>query len=164
MVRQKVVLTEEELRDYFREHKEEFLSPRKVKLSLILMRDREKLRSLRADISQGKRGFSRVARRHSLGPNAGKGGDMGMVKYEDLNRRIRDVVENLEPGEMSSVFSLEGGYALVRLDEEMTGRGKDAFSRVRDKVQKQAYARKVRERYQEYVDKLRSKAVVDIRL
>ena len=164
MVRQKVVVTEKELRSYFRKHKSEFLPPREVSLSLILMRDAQKLQSLRESISLGDRSFSRVAERHSRGPNADKGGDMGMMAFRDLQEKLRDVVRELEPGEMSSVFPYRGGYALLRLDKELSGSGKEAFSRVRDKVRKKAYTRKVRRRYEEYVDKLRSKAVVEIRL
>ncbi|MCF8085504.1 MAG: SurA N-terminal domain-containing protein [Desulfohalobiaceae bacterium] len=164
MVRQKVVVTEKEIRGYFRKNKSEFLAPREVSLSLILMRDREKLQSLRAGISRGEKSFSRVARRHSRGPNAEKGGNMGMVTFKDLQEKLRDVVRGLEPGEVSSVFPFQGGYALLRLDQELSGGGEEAFSRVRDEVRKKLYARKVRQRYEEYLDKLRSKAVVDIRL
>jgi peptidyl-prolyl cis-trans isomerase SurA len=164
MVRQKVVVTEQELRDYFGKHKQELLPPREVDLSLILMRDRAKLTSLRAEIEQGKREFSRIAQRHSRGPNAEKGGDMGMVAFQDLHGKLKDVVRGLEAGQMSRVFSFRGGYALLRLNRELSGGGEEAFSRVRDRVREKAYAKKVRRRYREYVDKLRSKAVVDIRL
>jgi len=162
MVRNKVVLTEEELRRYYREHKEEYLYPRKVRLSLILIRDRERLEELRRRISSGELSFSRAARQYSRGPGAESGGDLGFVQWKDLSQTMRDVLKGLDPQQISSVFSLKGAYALVRLEEMKSGEGE--FSRVKDQVREKLYARKVRQRYREYVDKLRSEAVIDVRL
>lgn len=164
MVRQKVVLTEEEVRSYYKEHKDEFLPPSEVELSLILMQERQALKALRARIRQGEITFSQAARRHSVGPGAGQGGNMGTMAFDDLNRQLRDIVRDLEPEQVSRVFPFRNAYALVRLEKMQTSRGEDAFSRVREEVRQEAYSRKVRQRYEEYVDKLRSKAVIDIRL
>lgn len=164
MVRQKVVLTEEEARSYYKEHKDDFLPPSEVELSLILMRDRQELKTLRARIRQGEMTFPQAARRHSVGPNAGEGGNMGVVAFDDLNKQLRDIVRDLEPEQVSRVFPFRNAHALVRLEKMQSSRGEKAFSRVRDKVRQEAYSRKVRKRFEEYVDKLRSKAVIDIRL
>ena len=161
-VRKNVVLTEQELRRYYREHKEEYLQPQEVRLSLILIRDRERLEELRHRIGSGETSFSQAARQYSLGPGAESGGDLGFVQWEDLSQTMRDVLQGLDPEQMSSVFPLKGGYALVRLEEMKSGGGE--FSRVKDKVREKVYARKVRQRYREYVDKLRSEAVIDVRL
>ncbi|MEF8823410.1 MAG: SurA N-terminal domain-containing protein [Desulfohalobiaceae bacterium] len=164
MVRQKVVLTEEEVRSYYKEHKDDFLPPSEVELSLILMRDRQELKALRAKIRQGEMAFSQAARRHSVGPNAGEGGNMGAVAFDDLNKQLRDIVRDLEPEQVSRVFPFRNAYALMRLETMQSSRGENAFSRVRDEVRQEAYSRKVRQRFEEYVDKLSSKAVIDIRL
>jgi len=164
MVQQKVVVTEQELRDYFEKHKRELLGPRRISLSLILMQDKQKLKALRARISKGELSFAEAARRHSRGPNADSGGDLGEMTSKDLSSGVRRVVQGLEPDEMSEVFSLKDGYAVVHLDKVLSSGKGDAFSRVRDKMRKKIYSRKVRQRYREYVGKLRSKAVIDIRL
>jgi len=164
MVRQKVVLTEEEVRSYFEEHKDDFLPPSEVELSLILMRDRQALKALRAKIRQEEMAFTRAAERHSVGPNAQKGGNMGTVAFDDLNKQLRDVVRDLEPDQVSRVIPFKDAYCLVRLERTQSSRGEEAFSRVREKVRQKAYSRKVRQRFEEYVNKLRSKAVIDIRL
>lgn len=164
MVRQKVVLTEEEVRSYYKEHKDEFLPPSEVELSLILTRDRQELKALRARIREGELAFSQAARRYSVGPGAAQGGNMGTVAFDDLNRQLRDVVRDLEPGQVSRVFSFRNAHALLRLETIQSSRGEEAFSRVRDEVRQEAYSRKVRQRFEEYVDNLRSKAVIDIRL
>jgi peptidyl-prolyl cis-trans isomerase SurA len=164
MVRQKVVLTEEEIRGYYEDNRDEFLPPSQISLSLILMRDGQKLRALRARIRRDRISFSRAAQHYSIGPNAKQGGSMGTVAFKDLNRKLKERVRDLEPGRMSPVFSFKDGYALVRVEEKHASRGEEAFSSVRDKVRRQLYRRKVRQRYKEYVDKLRSKAVIDIRL
>ncbi len=164
MVRQKVVLTEEEIRSYYKEHKNDFLPPSEVELSVILMQDRQELKALRAQIRQGELAFSQAARRHSVGPNAEEGGDMGAVAFDDLNKQLRNIVRELEPEQVSRVFPFRNAYGLVRLETMQSSRGEEAFSRVRDEVRQEAYSRKVRQRFKEYVDKLRSKAVIDIRL
>jgi len=164
MVRQKVVLTQEELRSYYKEHKDDFLPPSEVELSIILMRDRQELKTLRARIRQGEVAFSRAARRHSVGPGAEQGGNMGTVAFDDLNQQLRDVVLDLESGQMSQVFPFRNAQALLRLERMQSSQGEEAFSRVRDEVRQEAYSRKVRQRFEEYVDKLRSQAVIDKRL
>jgi len=164
MVRQKVVVTEQEMRRYFEEHRKELLGPRKVKLSLILTGEEKGLKALRERIRQEELSFSEAAKRHSRGPNADEGGNLGEMNTKDLSRKVRDVVQGLEPGKMSRVFPFRNGYALVRLDQVGSGEEGDAFSRVRDEVRKEVYSRKVRQRYRDYVEKLRSKAVIEIRL
>ncbi|MCF8030252.1 MAG: SurA N-terminal domain-containing protein [Desulfohalobiaceae bacterium] len=161
-VRKKVVVTEKELRRYYREHKEEYLQPREVHLSLILIRDRERLKELRGRISSGETSFSRAAREYSLGPRAESGGDLGFVQWKDLSQTMRDVLQDLDPGQISPVFPLKGGYALVRLEEMKSGGGE--FSSVKDQVREKVYTRKVRQRYREYMEKLRSEAVIEVRL
>ncbi len=162
MVQQKVVVTEEEMRRYYEENKDEFLDPAELELSLILMRDGEKLQDIRQEIEREEKDFSEAARDYSLGPGAEQGGYLGALQEEELDRGIREVVQDLESGELSQVFPLRGGYALLRL--ESRDYQDPSFSRVREEVHERIYSRKVEQRYEEYVSDLRSRALIEVRL
>jgi len=163
MVRQKVVVSEEEIATYFEEHKEQYVTPKKLHLRIILHPSRQKLRTVKERIEQGEISFTEAAGKHSQGPGADQGGDLGLVNWKDLRSTWKEAIGGLEPGDMSRVFSMQGNAALLKL-ESVQSRSSRQLSEVRDSIRQKIYSQKLKDRYEEYVQELRSKAVVDVRL
>jgi peptidyl-prolyl cis-trans isomerase SurA len=163
MVRQKVVVSEEEIKSYYRKHKDQFRSPKCYHLRLILMKDRKELERIRGRIAEGELAFAEAARKHSRGPGASEGGDLGMCPHKDLRSDWKQAVQDLQPGEMSAIFPLQGHHALLYVESLQPG-GTTPLSKVRGKIRDKVYQKKLQARFKSYIDQLRGKAVVDVRL
>lgn len=59
--------------------------------------------------------FETLAREHSEGPTAKRGGDLGMVKRGDFVKEFEEVAFQLEPGEMSDIVKSEFGFHIIQL-------------------------------------------------
>jgi peptidyl-prolyl cis-trans isomerase SurA len=163
MVRKKVVVTEEEIKEYYKNHKDKYRQDKSVRVSLLLLESKEKALSLRKDIAQGELSFARAAQKHSVGPGAKQGGDLGSLNWSDLGAKWKEALEGLEPREMSPVFDLQGKYAVLLLKSRKEGKEKP-LEEVRDEIHDLLYKPKLEQRFKEYMQQLRSKAVIDIRL
>lgn len=66
-------------------------------------------------IDQMKRGarFSDVARKYSEAPGASRGGDLGWMTLDQLDRGFQPVVLNMQPGQLSKPFKTAKGYHVL---------------------------------------------------
>jgi peptidyl-prolyl cis-trans isomerase SurA len=163
MVRQKVVVTEQEMQEYYQNNLDAYTKPRSVHLRLLLMQDRQELLSLRDRIRSGELSFTQAAREHSQGPGADQGGDLGRMDWADLANNWKEALKSVSADEMSDIFPLRGQFALLYVEKIHSG-GTRPLEEVRDQIRDRIYARKLEDRYQEYIQSLRSKAVLDVRL
>ncbi len=109
---------EEEVSQYYEEHKEEFLRPERVKVSQILFKNEEKaIETLKKLKNASEENFREVARRESLGVEAWKGGEMGVYERGQLPFEMEGVVFSLKEGELSPVLESSYGYHIFRLDK-----------------------------------------------
>jgi peptidyl-prolyl cis-trans isomerase SurA len=163
MVRQKVVVTEQEMQEYYQNNLDAYTKPKSVHLRLLLLQDRRELRTLRDRIRSGELSFPQAAREHSQGPGADQGGDLGRMDWADLAKNWKEALKNVTAHETSDIFPLQGQFALLYVEKIHSG-GTRPLEEVRDQIRDRIYARKLEDRYQEYIQSLRSKAVVDVRL
>ncbi len=163
MVRQKVVVSDEEIKAFYEKHQEQYVTPKRLHIRIILHPSQQKLRALKQRIEQGEISFAEAARKHSRGPGAEQGGDLGLVNWKDLGSTWKEQIEPLNPGDLSRVFSTQGNAALLKL-ESLHSSSSQQLSKVRDEIRQKIFSKKLKQRYQEYVQELRSKAVLDVRL
>lgn len=163
MVREKVLVTAEEIRSFYQEHKEAFRVPEKMHLKVLVLDDRGRLAGIRERIAGGNLDFGTAAARYSQGPAASQGGDLGFVRWQDLQARWRNALQGMEPGQLSPVFKFGEGYAVLQLAGIQPGAARP-LEEVRDRIRERLFAEKLRSRYDEYIRELRSKAVIDVRL
>lgn len=163
MVRQKIIVTKKEIREYYREHSDKYQTPQKCSICMIYLRDRNKLEDLRQKISNGKISFTNAANKYSLGPASEQGGCLGSINWNEMKEKWKNFLKNMHSGEISSTVPLQNGYGLFLLQSKKTRTTKPS-QEVRRKIRKKIYSRKLQERYQEYIDSLRSNALLKIRL
>ena len=163
MIRQKVVVTEEEEREYYQSHQEQFKQPGQVHLRLLVVSSRELLKELRQKIVNGSVSFAEAAREHSIGPGAEQGGDMGVLEWDDLGQVWKQALSGLEAQQTSRIFELRGHFALL-YPESITEANTVPFPQAQEAIRKRLYAQKLNNRFREYITQLRAKAVLDIKL
>jgi peptidyl-prolyl cis-trans isomerase SurA len=163
MVRQKVVVAEDEMRSYYEQHNDQFRRPKTVGLRIIVHPSRERVKQVRRAIASGEVSFAQAAASVSQGPGADQGGRLGSFAWKDLKPDWRRMLDGLEAGQMTPVFSLQGNAALLAV-EDVANKQVQPFEAVKDKIRQQIYGQKLEDRYQEYIQGLKEKAVIDLRL
>lgn len=163
MVRRKVVVTSEEIRQYYKEQQQEFQRQRRVHLGLILFGSQEQAEDVLARLKAGELTFAEAASAYSQGPGADQGGDIGKPAWQDLAEEWRNALSGLSEGETSELFFVQGRPALLKLMDEEAGEVLP-LSEVEDQIREKLMEPRLEERYAEYMEGLRGRALIDIRL
>jgi parvulin-like peptidyl-prolyl isomerase len=113
-----IKVEDNEVHEYYGLHKREFLQPERVQVSQILLATEEKaIEILKQLKTVSEEEFRELARKESLGPEASKGGKMGLFKPGQLPFEMEKVVFSLKEGEISPVVESSYGYHIFRLDK-----------------------------------------------
>ncbi|HVT61324.1 MAG TPA: peptidylprolyl isomerase [Thermoanaerobaculia bacterium] len=107
-----------EIERYYRQHRQEFSRPERVRLRQILTEDRKTAEQALREI-QGGADFALVARRLSRDPSANAGGYQGELSRRELPPAFVDVIFGLRPGEVSRVVAAEYGFHLFQVIERL---------------------------------------------
>jgi hypothetical protein len=114
-----IEVSDDEVRAYYEGHKKEFLAPERVRVSQILLETETRaVEVLRTLDSASEEAFRRTAREASVGPEAFKGGAMGVFKAGDLPYEMEKVVFALEEGRLSPVVESSYGFHIFRVDRK----------------------------------------------
>lgn len=122
-------VSDSHVRLYYRENRDEFMAPPRVKLRQIFFQlsdtptTRQRMQELRGTLQTIRRklkagqSFARLARRYSEDESTAKqGGLRGWVTPDDLPDRLASAAFNLEVGTLSNLVKTQQGYYLVYLD------------------------------------------------
>ncbi|MFO7729016.1 MAG: SurA N-terminal domain-containing protein [Desulfonatronovibrio sp.] len=163
MVRRKVLVTDEDIENYYKDNSSAYKQGSKVHLKVILVPEIEQARELREKISRGDIEFDEAAVQFSQGPNAQQGGDLGKVEWKKLAPQWQEAVESLEPGQLSRAFQVRDTGAIIKLLESQSDTVKP-LSAVKDQIREKIFETKLNQRFDDYIQGLREEAVIDIRL
>lgn len=176
MVTRKAVVTDEEIEEYYRKHKNELASgslvssePGGLHLRMIVFDSPQLAQEVREKIASGEFTFAQAARQYSVGPAADQGGDLGSVQIPDLVPELKAVASNLPPGQLSKPFSLSGKTALIVLQQEGEAPAPAPGSvppleEVREQIRAILEEPKMEKLFAEYTQRLRDQALIDIKL
>ena len=88
-----------------------------VDLGLLTVKDRALADRIRSSLLKGE-SFEKLAKEHSVGPGASRGGRLGNVPVTRLRGEFRRALANLAPNKPSQVILTEEGYTiLMRFDQ-----------------------------------------------
>jgi len=105
--------------------------------------------------------FSDVASRYSV-VALQTGGDLGWVHIDSVAGWMVDMIEPLEPGQLSAVHELPIGCTFVQLVERKQWRPV-SMEEVNAKLQQQIYERKLMEEYRDWMEQLRKRTFIERR-
>jgi hypothetical protein len=108
-----------EVHDYYEAHKKDFLKRGRIQVSQILVDSEEKAVSVLRRLERtGEREFRRLATEESIGPEASRGGLMGVFEQGDLPADMEKVIFALDEGRNSQVVESAYGFHIFRLDRK----------------------------------------------
>ena len=114
-------------------------------------------------IRSGKLSFEQAARQVSVGPRAQEGGDVGVVDWNSLDPTWQDRLSQLKPGDVSGLFEVNNGLkGQLKLLSMESGDGQ-TLEEATPQIERILREPKLQERFREYSEQLRKRAVVEIR-
>lgn len=166
-VGRKVVVTNKEIEDYYKAHKNEIFRRDGLHMALLVYPRNVNASSIAAQIASGALPFPDAARRYSIAPNKDKGGDMGPVEWERLNPEWNERLSKMKPGDVTDIFTINNGFKAQVYLFRPGATGPDApltLDEARPIIDGILRRPKAMERFDDYTRQLRSRAVIDIRL
>ena len=169
-IRSKIVAREGDIDKFMEENKELFESGEGYKISQIFFKlpkdDREKgvveekaatvLRKMKEGMN-----FSDLARQYSEDPSAPSGGDLGLLKKNQIAKEFSEALSVMKPGEVSSPFWTARGLHIIRLNEKI---GAKSPSEIKEDAKTALINKTFTERYNAWIKSLREKSFIEIRL
>lgn len=151
-VKSSFVIKDEELKNYYEEHKNEYYL---AKISHILLKTEEEANQVYGELSENN--FSELAKKYSKDQNSKESnGFLGEFKSGIFEKSVDEEIKKLNAGQISKPVKSKLGYHIIRVDEKKV----QPFSDVKDSIKTDILNKK----YQEYLKKLKDKAEVEINL
>ncbi len=160
----KLNITPADIRTYYGEHKDEFTSAAGVKVGMILIPEKEGETEAEKALAELKAGtpFADVAKRYSKDTRAQDGGSWGVIDPEEtFSEAIVTALAALKPGEYSGIVKLADQNYILYKESEVKAAVLPldaAWPKVEAKLRETRY----RQRMTEWIEALRSKAVLKI--
>lgn len=156
-------IKEEELRDYYEDHKVDYEQEEQVKASHILVEDEEKAQDIMDKIDEGE-DFQELALEYSTDPgSAERGGDLGFFGRGRMVPEFEEVAFDLEVGEISEPVESQFGYHIIKVTDEKEAQ-LTPFEEVRDEIERDILWDLEDDAWVEYREKIREEADIDIRI
>lgn len=162
LVQAKVVVTDTEIENRYKERKAEYSKNSGVQLSILLLPAGMSAEQMKADIEAGKTTFADAANKFSKGPGVGQGGDIGVIAWKDLAPEWSEALMGLKPGQITKPLKVQEFEALLQVTGIQAGE-ETPLEAVRDEIYQSLQEGKFDKAFQEYMEKLRQKAVIEYR-
>ena len=171
-VKSKIVIREEEIKDYYSNNKDKFSIIAEVHLATIFLKQEDPsnqeetvalLRKAEEIVFRLKKGedFGKMAREFSQGPGAEEGGDLGLFKTAQLDPELLKVLKGMSTGDVTRPIIRQAGIQIVKLLEKQDS-GVKPFEEVRDAIFEILYKEEIDKRYSSWIKGLREKAYTKI--
>jgi parvulin-like peptidyl-prolyl isomerase len=161
---------ESEMKRYYQEHRDRFALPEEYTLSQILIQPRsadgtaDALAKARRVVDELKRGekFEDLALQYSDGPNASRGGRLGLVRQGELLPAIERAIAPLVPGGISDIIESSEGFHLIRVEEKKPKQFRP-FEVVKFEIQGLVFQQKSEDVFQSWLVDLKNRAYIEIK-
>ncbi len=172
-VSSRVKITQDQIKQYYEEHKHEYDQPEQVQVREILIstegkegaeleaaekRAREVLEKVRTNGN-----FAKLAQEYSDGATAkSRGGDIGFFRRGQLAKQIEEVAFRLNKGETSDLIRTKYGWLIIKVELKHEG-GIPQLSAVESKVREVLFMQGVQPEMRKFLARLRKQAYITVK-
>jgi parvulin-like peptidyl-prolyl isomerase len=150
-----VSVDSQDIQQYYEEHKQQWHQAERAHVLQILVAEKEEAVALLNQIKAGK-DFGVLARKHSTAPEAQQGGDMGVIKKEDIPEELERPIFSLKGNEVSGIIESPFGFHIFKVLEKH-GAGALTMDDMVEEIRMRVKELKVKDAYGPWLAKLRSK-------
>ena len=173
-IKSKVAVTEEEIGEYYRKHREDYDGKEAVRIRQILLllpkeenpAVKEKLRAdadaIHKRLLNGEP-FEPLSAKFSQGPAAAEGGDIGYIEKGMIHSEVEDAAFSLPLNQISGVIESSVGFHIVQVVDRR-GAGIKAIENVREEIREKIDREKMEKKFGEWLVELRKKSHIEIKL
>jgi peptidyl-prolyl cis-trans isomerase C len=154
----RIAVSQEEVEKYYEEHRDQFRKPEEVRVRQIVTKTEEEAEKLRKEIMRGA-SFEELARKHSLGPEAKNGGDLGYFPRGRMPPAIEEACFKLWSSHVSRVAASPYGFHLFQLVDRRPAR-ELTLEEAGEEIERKLVDGKTREAETYYIRSLREKASI----
>lgn len=155
-------VSQAEIKQYYDKNKAQFYQKAAKRASHILFKpeDKSKAESVLKELKGGAE-FSVEAKKYSTDTaTATKGGDLGWPNTPYVTE-FQTALDKLKVGEMSGLVKTPYGYHIIKVTEERKAKQQE-LAEVKDQIKQILVQQRRADAYQQYIDKLRKKAKIEI--
>jgi len=166
-----ISVPEKDVKDYYDANPKMFQRPEEVRASHILMKVDEKadektklkarkeLEEIQKKLLKGE-DFAKLAKEHSQGPSAAKGGDLGFFRRGQMVPPFEKAAFALKKGKVSDIVVTRFGYHLIKVTDRKPGKT-FSYPEVKEKLTEFLKERKVSKAIESHVKELKKRAKVE---
>ena len=173
-IKSRVAVTDEEIGEYYSKHREDYEGKEYVRIKQILLTlpkgespaIKERLRAdaeaIHERLTNGEP-FDQLCAKYSTGPEAATGGDVGFIERGIIHSEVEDVAFSLPLNKISGVIETSVGFHIIQVIDRR-GAGLKAVEGVREEIREKIDLEKMGKKYGEWMEELRKKSHIDIKL
>jgi peptidyl-prolyl cis-trans isomerase SurA len=169
-VRSKIVVSDEEIDEFYNKHKDAFVLEESYKLRQIffempenddMKKDlEEKASDIVAKIHKGE-DFSHLAQEYSEDPSGKLGGDLGYIQKTLMAKEFLDALSDMKIGDCSMPFWSEQGLHIIKLEDKKSAKTEESL---KEEIKNRLFEQKFMKSYESWLKDLRNGARIVIRL
>jgi peptidyl-prolyl cis-trans isomerase D len=124
---QDVIVTQEDILEYYDSHTSEFNVPKTVQARHVLIKagqdasadeiEKARVRAVKVvRLARGGEDFARLAGQYSEGPSSQNGGDLGFFKKDDMVKPFSDKAFSMQAGDISDPVRTRFGWHVIKVE------------------------------------------------
>jgi peptidyl-prolyl cis-trans isomerase SurA len=170
----KIAVSDEEARQYYDAHVNEFTKPQTITLREIFVsvpsdgqtvsvgldeEAKEKAARIRERVVSGE-SFEKLAADLSEAPSRANAGLIGPLNLNDLSPDVGQLVATMKVGDITPVLRGNRGYQILKLESTTTAETLP-FEQARDEISNRVFTDKRKQEFDKYLQRLRNEAIID---
>jgi len=160
VINRKIEIKEEEISDYFKQHREEFQKGEQVRTLHIMVETEDEARRISKLIRKGK-SFSELARQHSRSPEGKTGGDMGYYEAGQMPKWFDDVFK-LKVNKVSDIIRTPFGVHIFKVVDKKPER-KMSFEESKKQIHAKLLHEAQEQAFHKWVEEIKEKSEIIIK-
>ncbi|KUG22186.1 peptidyl-prolyl cis-trans isomerase ppid [hydrocarbon metagenome] len=157
-VNSKIKITDDEAEKYFNEHRNNYKTESRVRVSQIVVRDLALAKQVEARLNTGE-DFSAVAAEVSVGPEANRGGDLGFITRQIMPEPLDKTIFSLPVNRISPIVQSSYGFHIFKVLEVQPA-GIRKFKDSKEKIIFDIRSQKEDAAFENWLKALKTKAVI----
>lgn len=155
-------MTEDDLKKYYDEHKEDFKKDREINTRHILLKTEEEAKQVQAKLQKGE-DFTELAKKFSIDPNVRQtGGEIGFQPKGSLIPEFENAAYKLNKvGQVTGIVKTQFGYHIIRL-EGIKPPSYVPLEEVKDFIKQKNAQEKQKEVLEKYIEELKKNVKITI--
>ncbi|MCE5265541.1 MAG: peptidylprolyl isomerase [Deltaproteobacteria bacterium] len=173
-LKSRVAVTDQEIGEYYLKHREDYEGKESVRIKQILLplpkdtdpgikaKVQAEADAIHKRLMNGE-SFDQLSAMYSRGPEAASGGDIGYIERGMIHSEVEDAAFSLPLNKISGVIESSVGFHIIQVIDRR-GAGLKAIESVREEIRAKIDREKTEKKFREWIDELRQKSHVEIKL